>query len=255
MAGDAMRELNIAQWNLELQVITEDVTKVLRPMPSGAHVPGRIHVSMKLQGRIGPKQVSNLKTLAKYYSLPDLQDLTKIYFIHNDFKSSPDPAADAAHLQDSGLEAFHTLEVLVPCLDHDGHIIHKVRCTGSNLFRKKEQCHDWIFVRRRASSPNKIPGSLDGRVPAQLNALFKLRDPSADHTYHLAHISLLEIIGSQIPDELEGMSRVGCPITNHVIRMTDIEGMAHLIAIEPNQLWLVNNRIDQQTWNEIHDGN
>ena len=51
------------------------------------------------------------------------------------------------------------------------------------------------------------------------------------------------------------MSRVGCPMTNHVIRITDIEAMAHLIAIEPDQLWLVNNPIDQQTWNEIHDGN
>ena len=251
----AMRELNIAQWNLELQVIPQDIRKVLRPTPLGTHGPGGIHVFMKLQGRRGPKKVYNVKTLAKYYSLPDLQDLTKIYLIHNAFKSSLDPSADAAHFQDSGLEAFHTIEVPVPCFDHDGHIIHKVRCTRPDLFRKREQRPDWIFVRRRASSPNKIPGSLDDRVPAQLNALFKLRDPTADHTYRLAHISLLKIIGSQTPDVLQGMSRVGCPMTNHVIRITDIEAMAHLIAIEPDQLWLVNNPIDQQTWNEIHDGN
>ena len=204
---------------------------------------------------IGPKQVYNLKTLAKYYSLPDLQDLTKIYLIHNAVQSFPDPAADAARLQDSCLEAFHTLEVPVPCFDHDGHIIHKVRCTGPDLFRKTEQGHDWIFVPRRASSPNKISGSLDGRVPEQLNALLKLQDPNGDQTYRLAHISLLKIIASQTLDGPEGMSRIGCPITNHVIRITDIEGMAHLIAIEPDQLWLLNNRIDQQTWNEIHDGN
>ena len=135
---------------------------------------------MKLSGRISLKNVYNLKTLAKYYSLLDLQDLTKIYLIHNAFKSYPDPAADAARLQDSGLEAIHTLEVPVPCFDHDGHIIHKVRCTGPDLSRKKEQRHDWVLVRRRAYSPNKISGSLDGRVPAQLNALFKLRDPTAE---------------------------------------------------------------------------
>ena len=157
---------------------------------------------MKLSGRISLKNVYNLKTLAKYYSLLDLQDLTKIYLIHNAFKWSPDPAAEAARLQDSGLEAFHTLEVPVPCFDHDGHIIHKVRCTGPDLFRKKDQCHDWIFVRRRVSSPNKIQGSVDGRVPAQLNALFKLREPTADNTYRLADISLLKIIGSQTPDVL-----------------------------------------------------
>ena len=31
--------------------------------------------------------------------------------------------------------------------------------------------------------------------------------------------------------------------------------MGHLIAIETDQHWLVNNRIDKQTWNVIHDGN
>ena len=107
------------QRNLELQTTPEDTTKVLRPMLRGNHLPGGIHVSMKLQGCIVPKKAYNLETLAKYYSLPDLQDLTKIYLIHNAFKSSPDPASDAARLQDSGLEAFHTLQVPVPCFDHD----------------------------------------------------------------------------------------------------------------------------------------
>ena len=204
---------------------------------------------------IGPKKVYNLKTVAKYYSLPDLQDLTKIYLIHNAFKSFPNPAADATRLPDSCLEASHTLEVPVPCFDHDGQIIHKVRCTGPDLFRQKEQGHDRIFVPRWAFSPNKISGSLDGRVPAQLKALFKLQNPTSDHIYRLAHISLLKIIGSQTLDGPEGMSHVGCPIPNHIIRITDMEGMAHLIAIEPDELWLVNNRIDQQTWNETHDGN
>ena len=73
------RELNIAHCNLELQAKLKDVTKVLRPTPRCAHIPGGIHVSMKRQGRISPKKVYNLKTLAKYYSLPDLQVLTKIY--------------------------------------------------------------------------------------------------------------------------------------------------------------------------------
>ena len=157
-----MKELNIAQWNLELQAILEDATKVLRPIPCGAQVSGGIHISMKHYGCIGPRKVYKLKTLAKYSSLPDLQNLTKIYLIHNALKSSPDPAADAACFQDLGLEAFHTLEVPVPCFDHDGHIIHEVQYTGPDLFHKKEQRHDWIFVCRRASSPNKISGSLDG---------------------------------------------------------------------------------------------
>ena len=51
------------------------------------------------------------------------------------------------------------------------------------------------------------------------------------------------------------MIRVGPPINNTVIYITDIEGMAHLIPVEPESLYLVNNRIDHHTWNDIHDGN
>ena len=75
--------------------------------------------------------------------------------------------------------------------------------------------------------------------------------------FHLAHISLLQCIGSSTPDGTEGMVWVYIPepTTNYVIRITDIEGMAHLIPIEHNGPWLVNNRIDVHTWNDVHDGN
>ena len=43
--------------------------------------------------------------------------------------------------------------------------------------------------------------------------------------------------------------------SNHVVRIADIEGMAHLIPWEPGVRWLVNNRIDLQTWDDMYDGN
>ena len=42
---------------------------------------------------------------------------------------------------------------------------------------------------------------------------------------------------------------------NLVVRIIDVEGMAHLIPVDPNKLYLVNNRIDMDTWNDIYDGN
>jgi len=38
----------------------------------------------------------------------------------------------------------------------------------------------------------------------------------------------------------------------HVIRIRDIEGMAHLTPLETGKIWLVNNRIDFSTWNELY---
>jgi len=97
--------------------------------------------------------------------------------------------------------------------------------------------------------------AIDGRVPARLNALFKLRDLHANTSYRLAHVSLLSIIGSPTLDGLEGIVRVGLPMWRHVVAVANIEGMAHLVLVNLEELYLVNNWIDVHTWNDIHDGN
>ena len=75
--------------------------------------------------------------------------------------------------------------------------------------------------------------------------------------YRLAHITLLECINGPTPSSEVGMVEVRMPRTssNHVVRIADIEGMAHLIPWEPGVRWLVNNRIDLQTWDDMYDGN
>ena len=88
-----------------------------------------------------------------------------------------------------------------------------------------------------------------------MNALFKLRDIRAKTTYGLAHVSVLSVVGSPTPCGPEGMVRVGTPNKNLVMCIADIEGMAHLVPIEPDKVYLLNNRIDINTWNDIHDGN
>ena len=51
------------------------------------------------------------------------------------------------------------------------------------------------------------------------------------------------------------MVHVYALINNHVISIRDIEGMAHLIPIDIEKLYLMNNQIDMHTWNDIYDGN
>jgi len=38
-----------------------------------------------------------------------------------------------------------------------------------------------------------------------------------------------------------------------VVGIAKIEGIAHLIPMEPRESWLVNNRIDLETWNLVYD--
>ena len=171
------------------------------------------------------------------------------------YKHSQDPRSDAAGLMDSPLEAFYTLQVPVKTLNNDRHLLYRIRCTGLELFRHQDPRHDSIFVGSRPPSAQTTPGSLDGRVPAQLNAVFQLQDPYPKTLNCLAHISLFQVIGSQNPNGPEGIPRVRTLTTNHIIQISDIEGMGHLIPVEPDKIYLVNNRIDQHTWNDIHDGN
>jgi hypothetical protein len=51
------------------------------------------------------------------------------------------------------------------------------------------------------------------------------------------------------------MLRVGFPpmAEGMVVPIAKIEGMAHLIPLEPGESWLVNNRVDLETWNTIYD--
>ena len=65
----------------------------------------------------------------------------------------------------------------------------------------------------------------------------------------------LQFLGGATVQGVEGMPRVGLrtDIGGIVVRIVMIEGMAHLIPLESEKSWLVNNRIDLETWNIMHD--
>ena len=254
----AMREKNLEQWCSELGHIPEDIRHVVDPTRNRTRTPAGSspsNLTVKLLCHIDNGAIYNLKTLATYYSLPYLQMLTSPYLNSSDFKSSPDLTSEVAELINAPLETFRTLQVKVEAFDHDGQVIHNLRCTGLDLFRIQQIRHDWVFVRRRRSGRSQALGSLDGRIPGQLNALFKLRDIRAKTTYQLAHVSDLRVVSSPTPRGPDGMVCFGTPNKNLVMCIADSEGMAHLVPIEPDKLYLLNNRIDINTWNDIHDGN
>ncbi|KAF8448220.1 hypothetical protein BGX38DRAFT_1270432 [Terfezia claveryi] len=113
---------------------------------------------------------------------------------------------------------------------------------------------DWIWVRRRLRSWDS-GGQLDGRTIARVEGLFKIWD-RMQGTHEVAYVRLLRIKGSSRPHSKEGMIRMEKHEDDgamQVIGISDIERMAHVILLEIDRVWLVNNRIDFNTWNKLYD--
>ena len=75
-----------------------------------------------------------------------------------------------------------------------------------------------------------------------------------DLIYHLAHATLTTIVGERRVKNNEEMFKVCMtdPPKIVVVRVADIAGMAHLIPLESDQVWYINNRIDLHTWNMVY---
>src|SRR5258705_12320640 len=95
---------------------------------------------------------------------------------------------------------------------------------------------------------------MSDRIPVRLNCIFKMRITCGDLVYRLAHATLTTIVGGRRVKNDEGMFKVCMtdPPKNVVVRVADIAGMAHLIPLEPDQVWYINNRIDLHTWNMVY---
>ena len=97
-------------------------------------------------------------------------------------------------------------------------------------------------------------GQLDGRIIGRVEGLFSIQD-KRDGVHEVALVKLVRLRGPANPWGEEGMIRVECTGGNqgfHIIRVKDIEGLAHLIPLEAGRVWLGNNRIDLTTWNELY---
>jgi len=161
--------------------------------------------------------------------------------------------SDILSLFDLEIRVYRSLQIPVPYFSGEGFVLYHARCTGLGEFRGQKRS-DWIWVGRHAPSERLQQGSLNGQRVAKLNALFKLKSRDGI-VYRLAHVTLLQCIGGMVLQGVEGMLRVGFPATTEgmVVSIAKIEGMAHLILLELGESWLVNNRIDLETWNTIYD--
>jgi hypothetical protein len=202
----------------------------------------------RLLSKIDLGEVSNLEDLELRTGLCGLKLATET-FLGQELQGS---SADIARLSDT-IRAYQALEIPVPGFNGEGFVIHRARCTGVESFRGGQGRSDWIWIKRSQRLGKNRPGGLNGCMVARLNALFKLG--FKEEAYRLAHVTMLQCIGKAAAQGVEGMVRVGWPTAEQslVVRIAEVEGMAHLIPLEPGESWLVNNRIDLHSWNNIYD--
>ncbi|KAF8415915.1 hypothetical protein BGX38DRAFT_1244983, partial [Terfezia claveryi] len=93
--------------------------------------------------------------------------------------------SDIQRLLEGNIRAYK-LDIPVPKLSGNGFVVHHARCTGLDI----------------------RPGTLNGRIPGRLNALFKLKSKEGI-VYRVANVSLLQCIGGSSVQGAEGMLRVG----------------------------------------------
>jgi len=259
----AMKELNMEAWaNLEPS-IKERLKGVLSQKRNSGTI-SKVHgeeVYMQLQGK--RSNVTKIDHVVEEFQIRNLYEHIRVFLHNNIYSKSTAPESDVENLMNAGkVETFNSVEI--PVLEQDTseqnvYILYHLRCTAKRAWRIQEARHDIGWVRL---AQNKIQSvlaraeSFSNRVPGQVNAMFILQRQNRQF-YRLAHVSLLQVIGSPTPKGPEGIgyvqrreNRTG----DIVVWLRSLEGMTHLIPLEPGHRWIANNRIDYHTWNELNDG-
>jgi len=98
-------------------------------------------------------------------------------------------------------------------------------------------------------------GALQGRLPARLVALLKIRDYRSDNTVHrVAGVQMLTPVNTGPISHLYALVTVQMRQDTRGFTIVDIEtilGLVHLI-LEEDRRWLVNSLIDLRTFIEVY---
>ena len=98
-------------------------------------------------------------------------------------------------------------------------------------------------------------GTLRGRLPAKLVALFKIRDYTCENAVRrVAAVWMLSAVNSGFVSDIHGLVTVQMREEYREFTIVDVVTileLAHLIP-EGERRWLVNSRIDLRTFNEVY---
>ncbi|KAF8454154.1 hypothetical protein BGX38DRAFT_1141130 [Terfezia claveryi] len=249
-----MLELNLCSWDKDVSFDSE-VKALIMTMRKDAEGMGRNYNHPRLTSQpLARNAIAEpLSVLAQILQIPNLIGKFQDYLRANGYWGVA--TADMEGIETYRGQYLTSIAVAVQQFQGDGLETHHVRWTGNRDFRRHGNIRaDWIWVRMRPRS-QESSGQLDGHTVARLEGIFRIWNV-VGRTYEVAYMRFLRVKGSSRPHSEEGIIRMEKREDEgaiHVIKISDIEGMAHLIPVEAERVWLVNNRIDFNTWNELYD--
>jgi len=159
---------------------------------------------------------------------------------------------------------YHGIKVQVEGLDGE-RISQMCRCTGSQSWHGGDRWNNWVLVKQR---PGRCYGALNGRLPWQLQRLFKIKLQNEDGAfveYWLA-MALTTIPGNSgnLDPVLKFVQVRKAPaaVALQVISVGNIVGCTDVIpeiatssktGDRWNERWNVNSHIDLATWNDVYN--
>jgi len=159
---------------------------------------------------------------------------------------------------------YHGIMVQVEGLEREP-ISQICRCTGSQSWHGGDQWNDWVWVKQR---PGRCYGALNGRLPWQLQRLFKIKLQNEDGAFveywlALALTTIPENSGNLDPvSKFVQVRKAQAAVALQVFSMGNIIGCVHVIPEIAtssktgdgwNEGWIVNSHIDLATWNDVYN--
>jgi len=159
---------------------------------------------------------------------------------------------------------YHGIKVQVEGLEGQ-RISQMCRCTGSQSWRGGNRLHDGEWVKQR---PGRWYGALNGRLPWQLQRLFRIKLLYKDGGFVEYWLALALTTIPENSGNLESVSQfiavrnAPAAVALQVFSMGNIVGCAQVIPeIAPgsmpgdgrNERWIVNSHIDLATWNDVYN--
>jgi len=174
-----------------------------------------------------------------------------------------------AYISDEQLHAmelciYHGIKVQVEGLDGERRS-QMCRCTGSQSWCRGDRRNDWVWVKQR---PGRCYGMLNGRLPWQLQRLFKIKLLNEDGAFveywlALALLTIPENSGNLDPvSKYVQVRKAPAAVALQVFSVGNIVGCAHVIpeiatssttGDGRNERWIVNSHIDLATWNDVYN--
>jgi hypothetical protein len=138
------------------------------------------------------------------------------------------------------------------------------RCTGTESWRGGDRQNDWVSVKQ---PPGRCYGALNGRLPWQLQRLFKIKLLNEDGAFVEYWLGLVLTIIPENSGNLDTVSKfvqvrkAPAAVALQVFSVGNIVCCAYVIpevgtssktGDGRNKRWIVNSHIDLTTWNDVY---